>query len=159
MLKRFKMQDLSLAFVMKIQTEGMQPIPRRDHTALLIKNESYLLIYGGKCDQAAQLNRRDLTTLDDLMLLELRTHQWTCIKTQGFHPSPRWNAAVGYNPTGEQLYVFGGMNHAEGYCSNEVYCLELKPEIIQSKIAQIRQTNDEIMAIRKAQAKNAGRNN
>ena len=144
------MQDLNLAFVRKVQTEGMQPIPRRDHTALLIKNQSYLLIYGGKCDQAAQLNRKDLMTLDDLMLFDFQTQQWSCISQQGFQPSPRWNAALGYNPTGEQLFVFGGLNHAEGFCSNEIYCLDLKPEIIQSKIAQIRQTSDEIMAIRRA---------
>jgi len=98
-------------------------------------------------------------TLNDLMLLDLKSLEWTCIKTQGFHPSPRWNAAVGYNPIGEQLFVFGGMNHAEGFCSNEVFCLELKPAVIQSKIAQIRQTNDEILAIRKLQAKYVGKNN
>jgi len=105
-------------------------MPRRDHTALLIKNGSSLLIYGGKCDQANQLNRKDLTTLNDLVLLDLNSLEWTCIRTQGFHPSPRWNAAVCYDSINERLFVFGGMNQTEGFCSNEVFCLELKQAVI-----------------------------
>jgi hypothetical protein len=31
------------------------PIPRRDHSATLIKNDKFLLIYGGKNDNAHEL--------------------------------------------------------------------------------------------------------
>ena len=31
---------------------GIKPLPRREHQALLITNNRYMLIYGGKCDNA-----------------------------------------------------------------------------------------------------------
>jgi hypothetical protein len=38
--------------VKKIAVSGIKPLPRRDHSALLISNNRYMLIYGGKNDLA-----------------------------------------------------------------------------------------------------------
>lgn len=39
---------------------GIRPLPRRDHQAILIKNNQYLLIYGGKNDNAFSYTTDDL---------------------------------------------------------------------------------------------------
>lgn len=43
-------KDLDVAKVMRVSTQGIKPVPRRDHAAILLKSNSYLLIYGGKND-------------------------------------------------------------------------------------------------------------
>ncbi len=49
-------EGIDLAIYKKIIPKGERlPIPRRDHSAALIKNEKFLLIYGGKNDNAHEL--------------------------------------------------------------------------------------------------------
>ena len=43
-----------------INDTGVRPLPRRDHTALIIKNNKYMLIYGGKNDSAFQYGSSEL---------------------------------------------------------------------------------------------------
>lgn len=42
----------------------------------------------------------------------------------GFRPNPRWGAALTVSDSREQLYIFGGSNHNEGVCGNEVFCFD-----------------------------------
>jgi len=74
---------------------GIKPLPRRDHQALLITNNQYLLIYGGKNDnsfsytnsdpvspshtEAAIYNDVTNSSLDDIMLFKFETLEWTAV--------------------------------------------------------------------------------
>lgn len=79
-----------------IEDTGVRPLPRRDHSALMIKSNQYMLIYGGKNDSSFQYRAADLpkgedpidnqriinqtmydsvnnSTLDDIMLFNMET--------------------------------------------------------------------------------------
>jgi hypothetical protein len=43
--------------------------------------------------------------------------------------------------------VFGGMNHTQGYCGNDVFCLDLKTFMVKEHISNFRKANDELMAV------------
>lgn len=74
---------------------GIKPLPRRDHSALLITDNQYLLIYGGKNDNAfsyvdedhtsprgkngAIYNDVNSSSLDDIMLFKFETLEWTAV--------------------------------------------------------------------------------
>ena len=80
---------------------GIKPMPRRDHNALLIRNNEYMLIYGGKNDLAFQYRNSDLqnfdslnsqrkvnqcfyeeitsSSMDDIMLFNLQSREWTAV--------------------------------------------------------------------------------
>ena len=49
-----------------IDDEGIKPMPRRDHNALLIRNNEFMLIYGGKNDLAFQYRNSELQNFDSL---------------------------------------------------------------------------------------------
>lgn len=44
---------------------GKCPVPRRDHSAIMIRNNEYMLIYGGKNDSAFQYKAPDLLQNSD----------------------------------------------------------------------------------------------
>ena len=53
---------------------GRLPLPRRDHTAILIKNQTQMVVYGGINDSYKDLGEsKDLMILDDLMIFDLKT--------------------------------------------------------------------------------------
>ena len=65
-------------------------MPRREHSAQIISDGAYMLVYGGKNDGAFQLkNSKSLfnrdqveltkACLDDLMLYNFKTNEWTAI--------------------------------------------------------------------------------
>jgi hypothetical protein len=62
-----------------VPKDGRQPIPRREHSATLMKGGKYLVIYGGKNDNSADLDSKLFTALDDLMLYDFETKMWSCI--------------------------------------------------------------------------------
>lgn len=126
---------------------GIKPLPRRDHSALLIRGNTYMLIYGGKNDSAfaysekmaaddldgqagspnaSSIRREEVTatSLGDIMLFCFETREWSAVSQRGFGPDPRWGAAVCYSESTEQLFVFGGTG-AAGSCRNEVFCCEM----------------------------------
>lgn len=65
------------------------------------------------------------------MLLDLETLDWTAISQQGFIPQPRWGAALAYNSRDQSIYIFGGSNHREGACGNEIHVFEMRPQLIE----------------------------
>ena len=58
------------------------------------------------------------------MLYDIEKMIWTCMGQFGFRPNPRWGAALTVSDSREQLYIFGGSNHKEGVCGNEVFCFD-----------------------------------
>ena len=75
-----------------------------------------MLIYGGKNDNAfsygdfEMVKRLDTpriydsiyneitsTYLDDIMLLNLATREWTAVSQRGWRPEPRWASAIAYH--------------------------------------------------------------
>lgn len=54
-------------------------MPRRNHSAILIKRNAFMLIYGGRNDHAKQYSVSADFDLGDLMLLNLSTFDWTAV--------------------------------------------------------------------------------
>ena len=131
---------------------GTKPMPRRDHSATMIGNNKYLLIYGGKNDSAFQYekemgavntsprsgihspetyrNSHQKTCLNDMMIFNFENFQWTAIAQHGFLPEARWSASLAYSSHSNQLFLFGG-HGAQGACSNEVFSCELSGETVK----------------------------
>ena len=143
-----KLEESQVSLV--AEKAGVKPMPRRDHSAIMICNNKYLLVYGGKNDgaykfeKAAKEAEGSLTPksaschrdseqkicLNDLMLFNFETLTWSAIAQQGFIPDGRWSAAITYSEDAKQLYLFGGSSSA-GCCSNDVYCCELNSETVR----------------------------
>ena len=132
-------------------------MPRRDHQALLISKNKYLLIYGGKNDSAFSysLNHVGLSrgsdsprmnqyiydeitsaSLDDIMLFNLEERVWSAVAQRGWRPEPRWSSAIAYHEQQQQLFVFGGTGK-NGSCRNEVYVCELNPNRASYKTTEL----------------------
>jgi hypothetical protein len=71
----------------KIRPSGPQPLPRRDHSCIVLKNR-YICVFGGRDDNL------DIQNLNDLVLYDTQSNEWTCIGQYGFSPSPRFSAAL-----------------------------------------------------------------
>ena len=75
-----------------------------------------MLIYGGKNDNAFSYTENEIfmnldtprmqdavyneitsTSLDDIMLLNLSTREWSAVCQRGWRPEPRWASAIAYN--------------------------------------------------------------
>ena len=70
--------------VVKVQENaGLRPVPRRDHTALLINKNRFMLLYGGKNDNAFSQNieqKKDaLIYLNDILLFDFELKLWTAV--------------------------------------------------------------------------------
>jgi hypothetical protein len=62
------------ALVLKLVPNGRLPLPRRDHTAILISNQTQMLVYGGINDSYKDLGQsEDLMILADLIILDLKS--------------------------------------------------------------------------------------
>ena len=137
---------------------GIKPMPRRDHNALLIRNNEYMLIYGGKNDLAFQYRNSDLqnfdslnsqrkvnqcfyeeitsSSMDDIMLFNLQSREWTAVAQRGWRPDARWSAGLCYSESQDQLYLFGGTG-ARGSCRVEVYCCDLSANRSSFKLSEL----------------------
>jgi hypothetical protein len=69
----------------------------------MITRNKYMLIYGGKNDQAfshvteQQSNILEQTCLNDICLFNFETFEWSTVNQTGFQPVGRWNAALAYS--------------------------------------------------------------
>ena len=112
----------------------------------MIRDNRYLVIFGGRNDTHKDLEAQDtskFSALNDLLLFDTVQKSWTCFGVYGFRPSPRWNCAMAVSDSREQIYLFGGSNYEEGSCSNEIYCLDYNASGVLNHLSQIRQCNDE----------------
>jgi len=63
-----------------VPKDGRLPIPRRGHSAILINQGKYLVIFGGKNDNSAELDsKKSFTALNDLMLFDIEKKLWSFI--------------------------------------------------------------------------------
>ncbi|CAN4111108.1 unnamed protein product [Withania somnifera] len=86
----------------EMDTLGVPPSPRSDHTAA-VHAERYLLIFGGGSHA---------TCFNDLHVLDLQTMEWSMPTQQGEIPSPRaGHAGV---TVGENWFITGGGNNKSG---------------------------------------------
>ncbi|CAH9087302.1 unnamed protein product [Cuscuta europaea] len=86
----------------EMDTLGISPSPRSDHTAA-VHAERYLLIFGGGSHA---------TCFNDLHVLDLQTMEWSRPTQQGEIPSPRaGHAGVA---VGENWFIVGGGNNRSG---------------------------------------------
>ena len=110
---------------------GKAPLPRSHHSALLISQDRYLLIYGGRNDDLFGKipGAKTDMCLNDIILFNIRIRQWETLEQFGFNPEARWSAGLAYDPVEEKLLLFGGSN-AKGFCANNMMILEMKPEKI-----------------------------
>ncbi len=130
-------------------------MPRRDHCARMISSNKYLLIYGGKNDQAFNYESdktgdiMEKTCLNDICLFSFETFEWTTVAQMGFCPVGRWNASMTYSEETQQLFIFGGSSH-KGGCKNDIYCFELNPNRVREKEAEFRKALDDVYFIHNA---------
>lgn len=78
------------------------------------------------------------------MLYDIEKRNWMCIVTYGFSPSPRWGVALAVSQQNNKIFIFGGANHAEGFCSNKLFCLELSSSAVKGFLSETRQCLDEV---------------
>lgn len=152
---------------------GIRPLPRRDHQAILISNNEYMLIYGGKNDNAFSYSERDIgsrlttsrlhdvvyneirnSSLDDIMLFNLATRVWTAVSQRGWRPEARWSAAIAYHEQTKQLFIFGGTG-TSGSCRNDVYCCELDPNRVSFRFNELLNKIVEVEHVSKRMISNA----
>lgn len=63
-----------------VPKDGRLPIPRRAHSAILIKQGKYLVVFGGKNDNSAELGSKlSFTALNDFMLFDTEKKLWSFI--------------------------------------------------------------------------------
>ena len=79
--KNFNINNLDNAYYEKIvPKDGIVPIPRRDHSATLIRNGMFLLVYGGRNDNSSDLiPKNNMDALSDIMLFDIDKKKWTCM--------------------------------------------------------------------------------
>lgn len=124
-----------------IPQDSRLPVPRRDHSAAMIKDNRYLLVFGGRNDNHLEMQADDTSkfkAFNDLLLFDTVEKRWTCLGVYGFRPSPRWNCALAVNDQREQIYLFGGSSYEEGSCPSEVYCLDYNSSGVLNHLSQIR---------------------
>ena len=57
-------------------------MPRSDHSAQLIKNDRWMLVYGGRNDLAYSEERdglKPMVSLDDVVLFDLEKGEWRAV--------------------------------------------------------------------------------
>ena len=130
-------------------------MPRRDHSSIFLKNNKYLAVFGGRTNEKVLKNGQfGYQGLNEILLFDLAEKEWQCLAQLGFAPSGRWSSAFAVSEINEQIYIFGGSNNSEGFCSNQLYCLDFNKSNINQKLADTRQVLDEVFLLMKNYIKN-----
>lgn len=108
-------------------TSGCKPLPRSSHTMIFINKLSLLLIHGGKSNP----NSCEEVFLSDVVLLRVDTLNWNNVKVYGETPCARSGHSI--EAIGTRVFIFGGIT-SQGYCSSDLYIIELNPRNVKSYI-------------------------
>ena len=115
-----------------------------------------MLVYGGKNDNAFQYTATEQpakiessrpmnqviydqasnSNLDDIMIFNLVSHEWSTVAQRGWRPEARWSAGIAYHESMQQLFVFGGSG-AKGSCRAEVYCCDLNLDRVNFRLSDL----------------------
>ncbi|CAD8055403.1 unnamed protein product [Paramecium sonneborni] len=111
----------------QVQTKGMSPIGRCQHSMNYIEKYQLIVIYGGKNDD---LNINGF--LNDIHLLDIKNRTWISVDIKGNQVAGRCNHTS--SCIDSKLYIFGGYNYS-GFVKSDLLVIELDPVIVQ-KLAQ-----------------------
>ena len=115
------------------ETTGPQPLARSNHTMLYISKLSILLVYGGKTHP----NINQEVFLSDILMLRVDILHWNRVKMFGEIPCARSGHCM--EAIGSRIFIFGGITK-NGYCSSDLYIIELNPRNIRSYIQEEKHT-------------------
>lgn len=109
-----------------LPVDGALPQARSKHSCSFIKNNNFLIVYGGESNDTISCKSNEgYKALNDIILFDINKKLWSTIVQYGFKPSGRWNTSLCVDDISERVYIFGGANHEEGFCSNALYILDL----------------------------------
>ena len=98
----------------KLETAGLKPIARYNHTAGFIAG--YLIIFGGRNDDLFSTSQE---LISDIGLLSVEKLLWEKIPLAGDIPKPRWGHCC--CPYEKKLIIFGGMDYKQYMPSSLFY--------------------------------------
>ncbi|CDW74723.1 kelch motif family protein [Stylonychia lemnae] len=135
---------------------GFFPQARSHHSALMTCGNKYLLIYGGKNDFLFnKVDSNNNVAVDDIALFNTKTKCWDSFGQYGFKPDSRWNTSIAYDEQKNRLILFSGSN-LKGFCTNDIYYLEMQPNIVQTLISRSAQCQKYIDNLSNKITKNIG---
>jgi hypothetical protein len=112
-----------------------------------------MLIYGGRNDhyynrQPTQMKKslKPQMALDDIMLFDIENTTWIAVCQMGYRPEGRWSAAVSYEESTQQLFIFGGCGQT-GTVQGTVYYCELNQKEVDRVKSKYRQTVDDVIKV------------
>ncbi len=108
----------------QVQTT-VQPSPRARMAYALDTRRRRMVIFGGRAAGPSQVL---FTPLGDVWALDLATGTWQELATTGSAPLGRANASAVYDPTADEMVVFGGNTDANALAfspQNDTYALNL----------------------------------
>ncbi len=98
-----------------------------------------MIVFGGRTNDKIEVDgKTGFQSLNEILLFDILKKEWRCLAQHGFAPSGRWNAALAVSELSEQIFVFGGSNNLEGFCSNSLFCLDFNKSNTNQKLAETR---------------------
>ena len=77
---------------------GRVPTARSHHSAIMIKGNQNLLVYGGRNDQKFNKTTCVDVSLSDIIIFNFKLRLWENVDQYGFKPiDGRWNSSIAYN--------------------------------------------------------------
>ncbi|CAD8151919.1 unnamed protein product [Paramecium pentaurelia] len=103
----------------QVQTKGLSPIGRCQHSMNYLEQYQIIVIYGGKNDD---LNVNGF--LNDIHLLDMKTLTWINVEIKGSQVAGRCGHSAACIES--KLYIFGGCNYS-GFLKSDLLIIELDP--------------------------------
>ncbi len=89
----------------RLDAAGTPPTTRNEQSAVYDERRDRLVIFGGVTD--------DDRYLGDVWALPLAEERWIKLEPAGYPPYPRWGHGAIYDPPGDRMIVFGGIQNAD----------------------------------------------